>query len=252
MRRVELGARARRAKRAAIAQHRSQHSPLSDAAGDEAIVPPEFLTHFERDFEVFVIDPPATDQAYFDESLRRGRRSVGPGRSVLRTAQTRARARRLPRPRFRRAFEPGCATGLLTAELVDRCDEVVAWESRGAAVGRLGIGCPQSHRVEIVAGVEFRDEWPNGPVRPDRAQRSCLLLPRPRRARLRPVHRVWPRTVSSSPALAPARTRSPAHRGVGARRARPPGCIGSRTTPKPTSCSTCGTDAGVSVAQPKE
>jgi SAM-dependent methyltransferase len=34
----------------------------------------------------------------------------------------------LPRARFRRAFEPGCATGLLTAELTKRADEVVAWD----------------------------------------------------------------------------------------------------------------------------
>ncbi|MFE7421819.1 hypothetical protein [Rhodococcus sp. NPDC057529] len=29
----------------------------------------------------------------------------------------------LPRPRYRRAFEPGCSIGILTAALAHRCDE---------------------------------------------------------------------------------------------------------------------------------
>ena len=32
----------------------------------------------------------------------------------------------LTRPRYRRAFEPGCSIGVLTAALAERCDEVVA------------------------------------------------------------------------------------------------------------------------------
>ena len=32
----------------------------------------------------------------------------------------------LPRPRFARAFEPGCSIGVLTAELAPRCDALLA------------------------------------------------------------------------------------------------------------------------------
>jgi len=32
----------------------------------------------------------------------------------------------LPRPRYRRCYEPGCSIGLLTRMLAERCDEVVA------------------------------------------------------------------------------------------------------------------------------
>ena len=34
----------------------------------------------------------------------------------------------LPRERYRRAFEPGCANGALTERLASRCDERVALE----------------------------------------------------------------------------------------------------------------------------
>lgn len=161
LRRVELTARARRAKRAAIAQHRSQHSPLSEAAGDEAILPPEFLTHFERDFEVFVIDPPATDQAYFERLYAVADDPWGlVGRFYERRKRALALAA-LPRPRFRRAFEPGCATGLLTAELVARCDDVVAWDSAVSAVRQARHRLSAVHGVEIVQA-SIPHQWPNG------------------------------------------------------------------------------------------
>lgn len=34
----------------------------------------------------------------------------------------------LGRERYQRAFEPGCASGVLTARLAERCDQIVAWE----------------------------------------------------------------------------------------------------------------------------
>lgn len=34
----------------------------------------------------------------------------------------------LPRRRYRRALEPGCSIGVLTADLAGRCDAVEAWE----------------------------------------------------------------------------------------------------------------------------
>jgi protein-L-isoaspartate O-methyltransferase len=40
----------------------------------------------------------------------------------------------LPRERYRRAFEPGCAIGYFTSLLAQRCDEVVATDFAAAAV----------------------------------------------------------------------------------------------------------------------
>lgn len=40
----------------------------------------------------------------------------------------------LPAPRFRRAFEPGCANGALSALLAPRCDALVCWDPAARAV----------------------------------------------------------------------------------------------------------------------
>jgi SAM-dependent methyltransferase len=40
----------------------------------------------------------------------------------------------LPRPRYRRCYEPGCSIGLLTRMLAPRCDEILAVDSVGSAV----------------------------------------------------------------------------------------------------------------------
>lgn len=72
----------------------------------------------------------------------------------------------LPRPRYRNAFEPGCANGELTAELATRCDVLLAADLHETAV-RLArervAGMPQV-RVEqrTVPG-----EWPTGAGRFD-------------------------------------------------------------------------------------
>ena len=68
MRRVDLTQVAARAKRRALDCHRSQHSSLSAAPGDEAILGPGVLAHFTREFETFIVDstPAAAESAYFD------------------------------------------------------------------------------------------------------------------------------------------------------------------------------------------
>ncbi|MFM0304919.1 class I SAM-dependent methyltransferase [Paraburkholderia sediminicola] len=65
----------------------------------------------------------------------------------------------LPRPRYRNAFEPGCANGELTAELATRCDALLAADLHETAV-RLA-------RERVVAMPQVRveqrtvpSEWP--------------------------------------------------------------------------------------------
>ena len=60
---LELDPGARRAKRRAVACHASQHEPLSDHPGDEAILPPRLLAHFTRPFETFVVASVPADTA---------------------------------------------------------------------------------------------------------------------------------------------------------------------------------------------
>jgi SAM-dependent methyltransferase len=67
----------------------------------------------------------------------------------------------LPKPRYRRAFEPGCSIGVLTALLAQRCDRLVASDIIPAALSaanrRLG-GASHVALEEVV----IPHEWPMG------------------------------------------------------------------------------------------
>jgi SAM-dependent methyltransferase len=67
----------------------------------------------------------------------------------------------LPRPRFERAFEPGCSIGLLTELLSARCDELVAWDVSPAAVesAQQRLGTRPGVRVECRS---ICADWPDG------------------------------------------------------------------------------------------
>lgn len=65
------------------------------------------------------------------------------------------------RARYRRAFEPGCATGLLTERLLRRCDEVVAVDrhpNAAEATLRRVADRPGAH----VGVGRIPDDWPEG------------------------------------------------------------------------------------------
>ena len=67
----------------------------------------------------------------------------------------------LPAPRYRRAFEPGCAVGELTARLAARCDAVIAMDGSAWAVGRARERCASLANVQIAVG-EVPMSWPVG------------------------------------------------------------------------------------------
>jgi SAM-dependent methyltransferase len=67
----------------------------------------------------------------------------------------------LDRPRFRRAFEPGCGTGLLTRRLADRCDIVEARDRHGRAVEVTRRRCADKPGVNVELGA-LPDAWPGG------------------------------------------------------------------------------------------
>jgi SAM-dependent methyltransferase len=66
----------------------------------------------------------------------------------------------LPRARYRRAFEPGCSIGVLTAALAPRCEQLLSVDISPLAVQRARA------RLAGYAGVEVRQsalpEWPIG------------------------------------------------------------------------------------------
>lgn len=67
----------------------------------------------------------------------------------------------LPAERYRRAFEPGCSTGVLTTALSARCDHLVAADMSPSALHRA------REATSSLCGVEVRqlrvpEEWPEG------------------------------------------------------------------------------------------
>lgn len=150
------------AKQRAIACHSSQHGALSDRPGDEPILSPEMLAHFGRPFETFVVDDdPATSAEYFDSLYGA---ADDPWKLADRFYERRKRAAllaSLPRERFRRAFEPGCAAGLLTEQLGRRCDELVAWDVAERAVALTTERVAGSDNVRVGRG-RIPDDWPDG------------------------------------------------------------------------------------------
>lgn len=164
LRRVHVDAACAEAKAQAISCYASQIQPLSDQPGDEAVLSPGMLEHFRGD-EVFLVGPDAGSAAYFEDLYAR---NADPWGLADRFYEQRKRATilaALTRPRFRRAFEPGCATGLLTVELGRRSDEVVAWDIAATAVdlsrARVGALGATPSTVQVEQG-RIPVEWPDG------------------------------------------------------------------------------------------
>jgi len=132
----------------ALAQHQSQHAPLSTAVGDEALLTEAVLAPFRRGFTTLLLpgyEPFRQDvhvpgrAATFDGMFAAGddpwssgswyeRRKRGLTCAVLR------------RERYGRVLDLGCSTGALTRDLAARADEVVAVDVslRALEVARRG------------------------------------------------------------------------------------------------------------------
>ena len=161
--RLRLDAEAQQAKARALACHVSQHRALSDQPGDEPVIGPHVLDHFRRDVEMFVVPPgfARVPDSYFANLYDH---EADPWGLADRYYEQRKRAlvlAALTRPRFRRAFEPGCATGLLTAQLAHRCGEVVAWDLVAPAVEQARARVAGFDNVTI-AQAAIPDHWPDG------------------------------------------------------------------------------------------
>lgn len=65
----------------------------------------------------------------------------------------------LSRRRYRRAFEPGCSVGVLTALLADRCDELLAIDPAPAAVQAAREAVRPHRHVRVEQG-RVPQDWP--------------------------------------------------------------------------------------------
>lgn len=160
VRRLPLDTDARSAKATAVAEHRSQTQALSDLPGDEVLLGPDLLAHFERDAETFLVDGPVADDAL--ERLHADEQD--PWGVDTRWYERRKRALTLgvlPRERYADALELGCSVGALAADLAQRCDRLLAVDASAAAVARA------TERLAGLSGTRvaraaFPDEWPDG------------------------------------------------------------------------------------------
>ena len=163
MRRLNLTDDEADTKRRGLACHISQHAPLSDEPGDEAILPSTMTAHFTRGFETFITDTTrdASLAQYFDDLYAADDDPWGLQERFYESRKRALLLAALPRPRFCRAFEPGCSIGLLTEQLATRCEEVIAWDRSGRAVELA------ARRVGARRGVQLRraripEQWPVG------------------------------------------------------------------------------------------
>jgi LmbE family N-acetylglucosaminyl deacetylase/SAM-dependent methyltransferase len=174
---VPLDATAHGAKIAAMDAYPSQTEPLSDAPGDEAIVDHHHLQHYARRFEVLFPNQRALDLAAEPDVLTAAVGQVDGSRSQesfedhyrehpdgwdfgswyeARKRQVLLAA--LPRQRYRSVLELGCATGVLTARLAERSDQVL-----GVDIAEAPLQLARRHVP--TARFERRtvpDEWPAG------------------------------------------------------------------------------------------
>lgn len=170
LRRLELTREEQEVKAAAILSHASQISSLSAAAGDEALLGPDLLSHFDRGFETFIdaagqftAEGPAYPgwlQTQFNAIHASGAEPWHPDswyeqrkRSLLMAA--------LPRARFDSALELGCSTGALTAELASRCGQVLGVDASVEAVASARTRTAACGNATIVEAF-LPEGWPEG------------------------------------------------------------------------------------------
>ncbi|WP_405371884.1 MULTISPECIES: PIG-L family deacetylase [unclassified Microbacterium] len=154
------------AKAAAIAEHGSQQRLGADA---DPVLHENMLSHFHREAEMFIAVPPpspaapaasaaSVEPAHFEEYFAR---HDDPWGFDSRWYEERKRAlvlASLPRRRFARTLELGCATAALTAELATRSDEIVGVDASAVALERARRRLPSVRFEELVLPAD----WPEG------------------------------------------------------------------------------------------
>ncbi|TCK64054.1 PIG-L family deacetylase [Curtobacterium sp. PhB136] len=150
-------------KRAALAAYRSQVLPLSPAPGDEAIVDERHAAHHLRDVEWFfgtAVRTPASSRSResFDAHYARKPEGWDFDGSWYERRKRAVTLAALPRERYRSALEIGCATGVLTAALTERADDVLGTDIAAAPLDRARTRAPLARFLQAA----LPDDWPEG------------------------------------------------------------------------------------------
>ena len=147
---------------------RPNRSPTGPAT--KCCCPPSFLTHFERPFEIFV-DPDdvgSLPAAFFDEFYGDQPDPWGFGSRWYEERKRSITMASLPRRRFHRVFEPGCSIGVLTAELAERSDALLATDISDVPLQAARQRLAQHPHVEVQK-MTVPQVWPDGKF-------DCIIL----------------------------------------------------------------------------
>ena len=160
--RLDLNAAAHAAKEHAITCYPTQHRPLSELPGDEAILPPGVLAHFQHEDEVFIVPAPAATDSYFEQLYAADVDPWGLGTRFYERRKRDLLLAALPRQRFAAGFEPGCATGLLTVALAERCGTLLACDVANRALQQCSARVRHLGQVQVERR-RIPEQWPGGP-----------------------------------------------------------------------------------------
>jgi LmbE family N-acetylglucosaminyl deacetylase len=153
----------RTAKAAALAAFPSQLKP--GPRGEDPILPPEVLAHFDRPAETFFREPPARS-APVSRFAQLYAAADDPWHVADSWYERRKRLlllASLPRERYGTVVEPGCGLGLLTRELAARCDRLQAFDPVPDAVARTARAVADLSHVDVYSG-SVPGGLPAGPV----------------------------------------------------------------------------------------
>jgi SAM-dependent methyltransferase len=104
---------------------------------------------------------PSVPESYFAEMYER---SNDPWHLAERWYESRKYAltlAALPARRYKRAFEPGCSAGVLSALLAERCDALVSWDRRPEAVATAAARLRGFEAADASVGL-VPEQWPDG------------------------------------------------------------------------------------------
>jgi SAM-dependent methyltransferase len=103
----------------------------------------------------------ATPDGYFEDVWAAGDDPWEHGTRWYETRKYDLTAAALPRPRYRRSFEPGCGAGFLTSRLAERSEEHLAMERHPRGVAATARRCHDRPTVTVLEGT-IPDDWPPG------------------------------------------------------------------------------------------
>jgi SAM-dependent methyltransferase len=159
--RHELTEQQRVRKAAGIEAFVSQLKP--GPAGEDPVLSPAMLTHFQRDTEVLFREPPAGSAPHSRfEELYRG--TADPWEVSTSWYERRKRAvslAALPLETYASAFEPACGIGAFTRELAGRCERLTAFDPVQAAVEQARTATAGLSGVDVRLGA-LPDDLPPG------------------------------------------------------------------------------------------